>query len=254
MQKTSMTELPRVYGIIPARYESVRFPGKALADILGKPMVWHVYQRACRCPELNQIVLATDDVRIQQVADRLDIPVVMTRSDHKSGTDRVLEAARYLKVPRDAVVVNIQGDEPCLEPAMISELVRPFADEDVQVTTLVRKMSAAEAESPDRVKVVFASDGRALYFSRAPIPYPRQEEDSPDNANYWLHIGLYAFRMHALERFSDLSPSRLEKREKLEQLRLLENDIPIQVVKTIHTSHGVDSPEDLEAAIALLKS
>lgn len=253
MQNKSKAELPRVYGIIPARYESVRFPGKPLADILGKPMVWHVYQRACRCPELNQIVLATDDERIQQAADRLDIPVVMTRSDHKSGTDRVLEAARYLNVPRDAVVVNIQGDEPCLEPAMISKLVRPFVGDDIQVTTLARKMGAAEAESPDRVKIVFASDGRALYFSRAPIPYPRQKEDSPDDANYWLHIGLYAFRMQALERFSDLSPGRLEKREKLEQLRLLENDIPIHVVETTHTSHGVDSPQDLETAIAFLK-
>jgi len=254
MQKKSKAELPRVYGIIPARYESGRFPGKPLADILGKPMVWHVYQRACLCPDLNQIVLATDDERIQQAADSFDIPVVMTRSDHKSGTDRVLEAARYMNVPRDAVVVNIQGDEPCLEPAMISELVRPFIDEDVQVTTLARKMGAAEAESPDRVKVVFAFDGRALYFSRAPIPYPRQEKDSSAEANYWLHIGLYAFRMHALERFSDLSPSRLEKREKLEQLRMLENDIPIQVVETTHTSHGVDRPEDLEAAVAFLKS
>ncbi len=253
MQKISKTELPRVYGIIPARYESVRFPGKALADILGKPMIWHVYQRACRCPELDQIVLATDDERIQQAAASFDIPVVMTRSDHKSGTDRVREAARDLNVPRDAVVVNIQGDEPCLEPAMITELVRPFIDEDVQVTTLARKMSAGEAESPDRVKVVFASDGRALYFSRAPIPYPRQAEDASAEANYWLHVGLYAFRMQALERFSDLSPSRLEKREKLEQLRLLENDIPIHVIETTHSSHGVDTPEDLAAAIAVLK-
>ncbi len=254
MKKKTKAELPRVYGIIPARYESVRFPGKPLADLLGKPMIWHVYQRACRCPELNQIVLATDDERIRQAAEGFDIPVVMTRSDHQSGTDRVLEAARYLKVPRHAVVVNIQGDEPCLKPAMISELVRPFVDENVQVTTLARKMGAGEAESPDRVKVVFASDGRALYFSRAPIPYPRQAEDSSAKANYWLHIGLYAFRMHALERFSDLPRSRLEKHEKLEQLRLLENDIPIHVVNTIHTSHGVDSPQDLEAAVAFLKN
>jgi len=253
MQKTSKAELPRVYGIIPARYESVRFPGKSLADILGKPMIWHVYQQACRCPELNHIVLATDDERIRQAADSFDIPVVMTRSDHKSGTDRVLEAARYLKVPRDAVVVNIQGDEPCLEPAMISELVRPFVGDDIQVTTLARRMSAGEAASPDRVKVVFASDGRALYFSRAPIPYPGQAQDASAEETYWLHIGLYAFRMRALERFSDLSPSRLEKQEKLEQLRLLENDIPIQVVETVHNSHGVDSPQDLEAVRALLK-
>jgi len=246
-------QIPPAYGIIPARYDAVRFPGKPLADILGKPMVWHVYQRARRCPELNRVVLATDDERIRRAAERLDISVVMTRADHQSGTDRVREAARRLEVPREAVVVNIQGDEPCLEPAMITELVRPFADADVQVTTLARNMSADEAQNPDRVKVVFSSDGRALYFSRAPIPYFRQEGDTCAGGEYWLHIGLYAFRMQALERFSDLPPGRLEKREKLEQLRLLENHIPIHVVKTTHKSHGVDTPEDLDAVKALLK-
>lgn len=239
---------PTCYGIIPARYASSRFPGKPLAPILGRPMLWHVYTRASRCPELSRVVLATDDERIAMACSDLGIPAVMTSTRHESGTDRVLEAATILKVPDEAVVVNIQGDEPALEPAMLSALVAPFADPDVRVTTLAKDISAERAASPNQVKAAIAKDGRALYFSRAPIPFPRDDA----RATYFGHIGLYAFRMETLRRFAELGPSPLEEREKLEQLRLLEAGIPIHMVKTEHDSCGVDSPEDIRRAERML--
>ncbi|NDV25182.1 3-deoxy-manno-octulosonate cytidylyltransferase [Desulfovibrio sp. JC010] len=236
------------YGIIPARYDSSRFPGKPLADICGKPMFWHVWNRASKCPEMDKVVLATDSEVIMEAAQKHGVPAVMTRSDHSTGTDRVLEAARKLDLPSDSVVVNIQGDEPCLEPAMISELVSPFAKDGVRVTTLAASISAQEAQSPDRVKVALAKDGRALYFSRSPIPFSHQGD-----GDYLLHIGLYGFRMETLETFAGTDASPLEKRERLEQLRLLENGIPIHVTITEHSCHGVDRPEDLDTAIKILE-
>ncbi len=241
-------KFPKCYGVIPARYRSHRFSGKPLAEILGKPMFQHVFERASQCPELAQIVLATDDSRIFSSAEQANVPVVMTRDDHLSGTDRVLEAARQIEVSQDAVVVNIQGDEPALEPSMLTELVRPFVSPDVQVTTLARKISPKEAENPDRVKVVFATDGKALYFSRTPIPHPRDGQEH----EFYVHIGLYAFRMNILEQFVTLGPSRLEITERLEQLRLLENGISIHVVTTHYESIGVDRPEDIEIVSRIL--
>ncbi len=243
-----MNNLPICYGIIPARYGSTRFMGKPLAKILGQPMFWHVFERARQCPELSQIVLATDDDRIISAAKELDVPVVMTRDTHPTGTDRVLEAAMLLRVPEDAVVVNIQGDEPTLEPAMLTELVRPFIASEVQVTTLARKIDPKEAENPNRVKVVFAKDGRALYFSRSLIPNPSDGQWD----EFYGHIGLYAFRMNILKEFVALGPSRLETAEKLEQLRLLENEIPIHVVITEHQCIGVDRPEDIKTVTKML--
>ena len=236
-----MNTLPRCYGNIPCRYRSVRFPGKPLAEIFGKPMFWHVYERARRCPELIRVVLATDDSRIFDSAQALQVPVVMTREDHPSGTDRVLEAALSLNVEDDAVIVNIQGDEPALEPAILTELLFPFQTPGVQVTTLAREITAAEAQNPDRVKAVFSGDGTALYFSRAPIPYRQSGQFTP----YYVHIGIYAFRLPSLQRFVTLNRSPLEVTEKLEQLRLLENKIPIHIVVTEHLSMGVDRPEDI---------
>ena len=233
---------PPCYGIIPARYGSKRFPGKPLADVLGKPMILHVYERARRCARLSSVFLATDDDRIRKVAQKWDIPVVMTRTTHPSGTDRVMEAAAKLKLPTNSVVVNIQGDEPALEPAMLTQLVRPFSAADVQVTTLARKINAADVGNPDLVKVVFAEDRRALYFSRAPIPHQRRERKYP----YYGHIGIYALRMKVLEKFVTLNQSRLEIIERLEQLRLLENNIAIHIVVTDHHTCGVDRPEDIE--------
>lgn len=236
-----MTALPRCYGIIPVRYQSTRFPGKPLADILGRPMIWHVFERARQCTALSSVVLATDDDRIRSAAQKLDIPVVMTRTDHPSGTDRVLEAAEKLELNADAVIVNIQGDEPALEPSMLIELVNPFGKPDIQVTTLACKINAREAENPDLVKVVFAADHRALYFSRSAIPFHRNATTS----NYYGHIGIYALRMPTLKKFVTLDQSCLEVTERLEQLRLLENNIPIHIVETEHQSSGVDRPEDI---------
>jgi 3-deoxy-manno-octulosonate cytidylyltransferase (CMP-KDO synthetase) len=235
--------LPPCYGIIPARYQSTRFPGKPLADILGRPMVWHVYQRARQCEALSSVVLATDDDRIRSAAQKLDIPVVMTRADHPSGTDRVLEAAVKLGLDADSVVVNIQGDEPALEPSMLTELIAPFSNPEIEVTTLARKISDREAENPDLVKVVFTADRRAVYFSRSAIPFRRQATYH----NIYGHIGIYALRMQTLNKFAGLDQGRLEITEKLEQLRLIENNIPIHMVETEHRSIGVDRPEDIEA-------
>ena len=245
-----MSEFPECHGIIHARFESSRFPGKPLVEIDGKPMFWHVYSRASACPQMTSVTLATDDERIHAAARELGVPVVMTRSDHSSGTDRVLEAARTLSIDSDAVVVNIQGDEPCLEPDMLTELVRPFSNRRVRVATLATSIGPDEAASPDRVKVVRALDGRALYFSRSLVPFDRDEKLH----GFLLHIGLYAFRMEALERFGSLDPSPLELREKLEQLRLLEDGIDIYVTETRHTCHGVDRPEDLVKVKTILEN
>ncbi len=246
--KRYKNRVPECHGIIPARYESKRFPGKPLADILGKPMIVHVFERARQCERLSSVSLATDDDRIRFVAQKWDIPVVMTNTNHPSGTDRIMEAALKLNLPPDSVVVNIQGDEPALEPDMLAQLVCPFKAADVQVTTLARKISTTEVKNPDLVKVVFAADGRALYFSRSPIPHHWKEQ----GINYYGHIGIYAFRMMVLEKFIALDQSRLEVTEKLEQLRLLENNIAIHIVTTDHPTCGVDRPEDIETVVKIM--
>lgn len=240
------------YGIIPARYASVRFPGKPLADIAGKPMIWHVYERARRCEALQSITLATDDARIYRVAEQLGLACVLTRPDHPSGSDRVYEAACLLGIADDAVVVNIQGDEPLLDPGALDALIAPFADETVQVSTLAMEVEAERALSSNQVKVVTAANSDALYFSRALIPHVRDQ--GIGRQTYLGHIGMYAFRMRALSRFVELPPSRLEDLEKLEQLRLLENGIPIRVVRVERHSPGVDTQEDLQRVIRIVSA
>ncbi len=239
------------FGIIPARYASNRFPGKPLADILGKPMFLHVWERASRCAELQSVTLATDDRRIFDAAKERGVPVIMTSAEHQSGTDRIREAAVRLGLPRDSIVANIQGDEPALEPGMLSQLLEPFRDPAVRVSTLARPMEREEAALPDRVKVITAKNGDALYFSRASIPFIRDGEYLGPPP-YLLHVGLYAFRLEALEAFTGFAPSPLEQLEKLEQLRFLENNIPIRVALTRHLSHGVDRPEDLPKILEIL--
>jgi 3-deoxy-manno-octulosonate cytidylyltransferase (CMP-KDO synthetase) len=248
-KRETMDNLPQCFGVIPARFDSSRFPGKALADINGKPMFWHVYTRAGRCPYFSRIVLATDDQRIFSAAEKLSVPVMMTQKTHPSGTDRVLEAAEKLNAPANAVIVNIQGDEPLLEPEMLGQLIRPFASDRVQVTTLAQKIDSTAALNPDRVKVVLAKDGHALYFSRAPIPCHRDGS----KAGFLGHIGLYAFKMATLRRFQQIGRSRLESIESLEQLRLLEEGIDIHVVITEHATIGVDRPEDLQKVLHIMK-
>lgn len=237
-------------GIIPARYASSRFPGKPLALILGKPMFWHVARRAAACPDISRVVLATDDTRILAAAGEWGVEAVMTSPDHASGTDRILEAAEALGLDDEQIVVNIQGDEPALDPGMLTQLLGPFhgpSGADVQVTTLAREIEAAKATRTDTVKAVVAANGRALYFSRQPVPHC-----SGENGTYWAHIGLYAFRARALRGFSRLGPSPLERREQLEQLRLLEAHVPIHVVPTSLVCHGVDRPEDVAVVENLL--
>lgn len=238
--------LPPCYGIIPARYASSRFPGKPLADIWGYPMFWHVYERARQA--FTSVTLATDDERIREAAEQYGVPCIMTRADHASGTDRVHEAAMALGVELDAVIINIQGDEPALDPVMLETLVAPFVEPDVRVCTLATPVSAERAASPNQVKVVMAENGDALYFSRAPVPFDRDGKEQ----TFLGHVGLYAFRMEALSRFVALPQSRLERLEKLEQLRFLENGIPVRVVCTDRRSHGVDTPEDLDIVRPLL--
>lgn len=246
-----MSALPPCYAIIPARYQSQRFPGKPLADILGKPMFYWVYERAVSCPLLKQVCLATDDQRIFDAAMNLDVPVVMTDPDHPSGSDRIMEAAEILGLEDEAVVVNIQGDEPALDPEMLRKLVEPFSNPDIQVTTLARLIDAKQAENTDRVKVVRSEKGFALYFSRAKIPHIRDIDQT--DTDYLLHIGLYAYRLSALKTFTSLPPSPLEHIEKLEQLRLLEAGISIYVVLTDYQGFGVDRPEDLKLIVRQLQ-
>ena len=235
---------PACYGIIPARFASTRFPGKPLANILGKPMFWHVYSRAKMCPELVDVVLATDDERIARAAEELDVPFVMTANSHESGSDRVFEAAKKLMLGHNPVLVNIQGDEPALDPGFISALLKPFfTDAGVMVSTLAHSIDEEEAANPNKVKTALALDSNALYFSRAPIPYPRNPEKG--ETAYLGHIGIYAYTLAALEKFTFWPPSPLEKREGLEQLRFLENGIPIKVAVTGRPSHAVDVPEDV---------
>ncbi len=215
-------------------------------------MFAHVYERAAACPELEAVYLATDDERIASAAGEHGVPCVMTPQDCASGSDRVCKAALALGLPNAAVIVNIQGDEPALDPAMLSELVRPFShDPAVRVTTLAHTLSAEQAANPDRVKVVADLRGNALYFSRAPIPHIR---DAQNTAPPWLgHVGLYAFSFETLRRFTALAPTPLERLEQLEQLRLLENNIAIRVIHTNYEAHGVDRPQDVAALEAILR-
>jgi 3-deoxy-manno-octulosonate cytidylyltransferase (CMP-KDO synthetase) len=213
-------------------------------------MFWHVYQRAVQCPELSKTILATDDERIFQAAEAHNIPILMTSTEHSCGTERVLEAAALLGAGDDAVILNIQGDEPALEPAMLSQLCAPFSNPETLVTTLAHRINQEEAINPNQVKVVISRSNQALYFSRAQIPFPRDGHHD----QYWGHIGLYGFRMKTLKTFVALDNSFLEKQEKLEQLRILENDIPIHVVITKHKGYGVDRPEDVAIVETLIQN
>ncbi len=240
----------KCYGFIPARYESTRFPGKPLALIDNMPMFWHVYHRASQCPYLDYIYLITDDSRIYDSAANLQIPVLMTSKHHASGSDRILEASAQMGISGDCIVVNIQGDEPLLHPQMLTQLIYPFAREEIRVTTLARQISAQESENPNMVKVVFSNQNKALYFSRSQIPYCAS---SNREQIYWGHIGLYAYKLDTLHKFSSLGQSDLEQTEKLEQLRLLEAGISIHIEQTQHKSYGVDEPEDLTLVKSILE-
>ena len=233
-----------VFGIIPARYASSRFPGKPLALINGKPMVQWVYERV-QSSEVRDLVVATDDERIARCVQDFGGRVVMTSPDHASGTDRCGEAALSLEPNDNDVVINIQGDEPLISPKEIHLLASAFEDRSVQIATLVNPFTDATVlQNPNVVKVVMAKNGNVLYFSRLPIPYLREGGTPP--TQYYRHIGVYAYRYGVLKQIVQLPTSGLENSEKLEQLRWLENGYTIRALACDYQGIGVDTPEDLD--------
>jgi 3-deoxy-manno-octulosonate cytidylyltransferase (CMP-KDO synthetase) len=235
----------RIIAVIPARLASTRLPGKVLRPIAGVPMLGWVYRATLACPQLDQVLIATDSSEVVAYADSQGWPTLMTSPDLPSGTDRVHAVSAVIDAD---IYVNIQGDEPLVRREHIDALLRPFALTAAEVTTLSTACSPAEVDDPNAVKVVTANDGRALYFSRATIPYIRGTAMAPRK-----HLGLYAYRKAALTRFAGLPPSPLESAERLEQLRLLENGIDIYVEHTTFATIGVDTEEDLLAAEQILR-
>ena len=239
-----------VIAIIPARYGSTRLDGKPLLDIGGKPMVQWVYERAKKAKLIRDVMVATDDKRVMSAVERFGGKAVMTSSSHRSGTDRIAEAAGSLNAD---VIVNVQGDEPLIEPEMIDEAIKPLlAESSLLISTLkTRIANEEELKDPNVVKVVTDREGFAIYFSRLPIPYVRESSEfgvrsSELKATYYKHIGLYVYRKDFLLKFAKMKPTPLEDAEKLEQLRVLENGYKIKVVQTKYNSVGVDTQEDLE--------
>jgi len=240
---------PRIVGVIPARMNSERLPGKVLRSIEGRAMLHRVYDGARGCPLLDELVVATDSEAVRDYCAAHQLPVLMTSADHRSGTERVHEVMH--RIPAD-VYLNLQGDEPLIGAGHVRLLVEPFlSQQSTQVSTLKVALDPAVAADPNVVKVVTDLGGRALYFSRAPIPCRR---DPASTLSYYKHLGLYGYRRDALARYSALAPSPLEKTEKLEQLRFLENGIPIHVAETDQDTIGVDTEEDLQAVSRLLKA
>jgi 3-deoxy-manno-octulosonate cytidylyltransferase (CMP-KDO synthetase) len=241
---------PRSIVVIPARFESTRFPGKPLAQIAGRPMIEHVYRRAAASRLVSRVIVATDDVRIADAVRAFGGEARMTRPTHRSGTERLAEVAASLDCD---LVVNVQGDEPLVEPGMIDEAIAPVAaDAAVPMATLRRAIDdPAEISSPHVVKVVVDRRDRALYFSRAGIPARRESAGGPARA--FKHIGLYVYRREFLLSLAALPPTPLEQAEVLEQLRALEHGYAIVAVETRFDSIGVDTPDDLERVRAVLE-
>jgi 3-deoxy-manno-octulosonate cytidylyltransferase (CMP-KDO synthetase) len=239
-----------IVAVIPARYASVRFPGKPLAMIMGKTMIEHVYQRVSACSQLNRIYVATDDIRIVRTVEAFGGSAILTSPDHPSGTDRVAEAAKRLG---GDLILNVQGDEPLIEPEILSLALEPLmADLSIPMASLKTELRDPEEWSnPNVVKVVTDANGFALYFSRACIPFARDAGEGP--AGRFKHIGLYAYRRETLLRLAQLPPSPLERTEKLEQLRALENGYRIAVPTTDHSPVGVDTPDDLARVLKMLE-
>lgn len=229
---------------IPARWGSTRFPGKPLHLIAGKPLVQHVWERCRECAVLDDVVIATDDTRIAEAAEGFGAKAVLTRPEHPSGTDRIAEAAEAF--PEHGVVINVQGDEPLISPALIDELARTLRalPEVPMITAAAPILDAAQVADPNIVKVVLDVSGDALYFSRSPLPYVRQEAPG---LRHLRHLGIYGFQRDFLYRFIAWPPSPLERAECLEQLRALENGARIRVVLTDELSPGVDTPEQARA-------
>jgi 3-deoxy-manno-octulosonate cytidylyltransferase (CMP-KDO synthetase) len=244
----------KILGVIPARFGSSRFPGKVLSPIASKTMLEHVYERASQARYLTSIIIATDDARVSEVARNFGARVRMTRSDHISGTDRVAEVA---SAENCEIVVNIQGDEPLIDPAAIDAAILPMVhDSEIHMATLKKRIEdTSEIANPNVVKVVTDRAGDAIYFSRCPIPYHR-DSSRPEGAPglYFKHTGLYVYRREFLMAYPDLPVGPLEQAERLEQLRALENGYHIRVVETEYESLGVDTPQDLERVTRLFEA
>ncbi|PST83337.1 3-deoxy-manno-octulosonate cytidylyltransferase [Pedobacter yulinensis] len=245
--------MSRILGVIPARYASSRFPGKPLADIGGKTMIRRVYEQASKCSELELVVVATDDQRIADEVKGFGGRFIMTAAEHQSGTDRCAEVLELL--PGYDVLINIQGDEPFIDPAQITLVARCFAGKQVQLATLIKKITAAEELfNPNIPKVVCSQEQEAVYFSRHPIPYFRN--DSTDNwlarHVYYKHLGIYGYRAAALRQIRELLPAPLEQAESLEQLRWLEHGMRIYTRETELETVAIDTPQDLEKVAHLI--
>lgn len=235
--------------VIPARYSSTRLPGKPLAEIAGKPMIQHVYERARLAKRPGRVLVATDHPLVYDSVKEFSGDVIMTSPDHPTGTDRLAEVAeQFLEVD---LIINVQGDEPLIPPEIIDQLAAAFDDsQDVQMATLMTEMEESEYNTPSAVKVITDLQGHALYFSRSLIPFPRNDAGVP----IYKHIGIYAYRRDFLLTYANLAPTPLEQTESLEQLRALEHGYRIKVLKTDFKSIGVDTMEDLEKVNALLKN
>lgn len=230
---------------IPARYASTRLPGKPLREIAGRPMIEHVYRRAAAARGVDRVVVLTDDARIERAVAAFGGEVEMTPTDCRSGTDRIAWAARGW----DAfAVVNVQGDEPLLDAELVGRIARHLQTSGEGMVTAATRASEADLHDPDKVKVVLAGSGHALYFSRAPIPFPRE----PGHATVWRHLGIYGYSRDTLLQLARLAPTPLEETESLEQLRALENGIPIRVLEAESAPIGVDTEDDLQKVEALL--
>ena len=238
----------KVIGVIPARYDSTRFPGKPLVDIAGMTMIERVYNQVNHAGSLSEVVVATDDQRIYDHVKSFAGNVVMTSRDHQSGTDRCAEVIQ--NISGFDTVINIQGDEPFIDPQQIDLLVSCFEDQDVQIATLIRKITElADLENVNKPKVVLNAKNEAIYFSRQPIPYFRGKEMKNwlSDAEYFNHIGIYGYRANVLKELTKLPVSNLERIESLEQLRWIDNGYKIQTAISHHVNDAIDTPEDLEA-------
>jgi 3-deoxy-manno-octulosonate cytidylyltransferase (CMP-KDO synthetase) len=242
----------KVVCIIPARYESSRFPGKPLADLCGKPMIQHVYERVLKAKTVSYAAVATDHDEIFKAVLEFGGQAIMTSPEHRSGTDRIAEAVAGLDLVADDIVVNIQGDQPLFEPSQIDEVVRPLLDDPtVPMSTLIYKIRRdEEITHPNAVKVVFDRDHFAVYFSRATIPYVR---DPGQTVNYYKHHGIYAYRRSFLAKFTRLPEGTLERLEALEQLRAIEHGYKIKVVETPYDSIEVDTCEELARVARMIE-
>ncbi|MCL4217149.1 MAG: 3-deoxy-manno-octulosonate cytidylyltransferase [Candidatus Hydrogenedentes bacterium] len=244
----------KVLAVIPARYGSTRFPGKMIVPVAGKPLVVHTFERACQASLVDDVVVATDDNRVAEALAPFGVPVVMTSAEHPSGTDRIAEVASGASA---GIIVNVQGDEPLIDPATIDATVEAvLRDKEVSMATARRRITRAEEITDSNVvKVVCDGRGRALYCSRHPIPFVRDAQGQAETMGvHWQHIGLYVFRRGFLLAFAKWAPTPLEMIERLEQLRALENGHAIAVVETTYESIGVDAPDDLKRVAALLEA